>query len=492
MTEAENPNHSHPLEEQWPPYYSENVGSTDDFEQYWESVNGEGNVKGASEPSTPEDISDILENSPTLTPHVQETSNPEPDPTLENPQNSPYIPPELLSEPYFSVSPEEQQNLEQILAENPAIQDADWFGLAKKLRQRNRDLLQKVATLEQALDHSTQELERKRQNARRTASHNDSIGDSAEENSDLQAAQAQIALLFEELEASHQVAQRQQGLIETLTGQLEAAQTHIIQLEQECALVHQRYQEHKQLLVQASDNSQELRDRLSLQHHHTQQFKEIIEKYMVAKQDATQPGIAKPEIAKPGIAKPEMRSPQSSPKLQKPSPPKKQKPDPIHFSNSTKPQPIQPWSIQFRNEQSGVGEPPGWVTRLVNHPQDNPSEGYNQDIHEPEISMASEPSPSEPPKETASPESYSFPDPSTPDLTQTPPSGKYKNISLPTFSQGASTSSISTKVVKQVAKPVSIQPDKVHSTPGVHPPEPKPQKSLAGLDLPTFPRYRRA
>jgi hypothetical protein len=94
----------------------------------------------------------------------------------------------------------------------------------------------------------------------------------------LATAQEQLSRLFQELELSHQTAQRQQILVETLTKQLESGQERIAELERDCAITQQRYNEQVQQRLQAEASCRDLRIRLNRQQQHTLQFKVALEK----------------------------------------------------------------------------------------------------------------------------------------------------------------------------------------------------------------------
>lgn len=150
--------------------------------------------------------------------------------------------------------------------------DADWFALVQKMRQRNRHLLDQVAELRQALKEKQEELSTERTRSRE---HEVIITQQSE---DLSAIQGQLARLFQALESSHQAAQRQQILIETLSEQLQGSQERVAQLERECALVQQGYNEQSHQLLQAANTCRELRTRLHRQQRQTLQFKVALEK----------------------------------------------------------------------------------------------------------------------------------------------------------------------------------------------------------------------
>lgn len=150
--------------------------------------------------------------------------------------------------------------------------DADWFALAQKMRQRNRHLHDQVTELRQALKEKQEALHLELLRSR------DREMLMAQQAEDINTVQEQLGRLFHALESSHQAAQRQQILIETLSEQLQSSQERIAQLERECALTQQRYNEQSHQLLQAGNTSRELRSRLHRQQQQTLQFKTALEK----------------------------------------------------------------------------------------------------------------------------------------------------------------------------------------------------------------------
>ncbi|HEY9743070.1 MAG TPA: hypothetical protein V6C90_21490 [Coleofasciculaceae cyanobacterium] len=150
--------------------------------------------------------------------------------------------------------------------------DADWFALAQKMRQRNHRLLDQVTDLKRALREKQEELHSE---LMRSQQRDTLLTQQAEE---LNTSQEQLTRLFHALESSHQAAQRQQILIETLSEQLQSSQERIAQLERECALTQQRYNEQSHQLLQAANTCRELRTRLNRQQRQTLQFKVALEK----------------------------------------------------------------------------------------------------------------------------------------------------------------------------------------------------------------------
>lgn len=169
--------------------------------------------------------------------------------------------------------------VDEHLAETPDAEaslrrsnDADWFALAQKMRQRNHRLHEQVAQLRQALKEKQEALH---QELTRAHDRELLIVQQAE---DMNTVQEQLARLFHALESSHQAAVRQQLLIETLSEQLQGSQERIAQLERECALTQQRYNEQSHQLMQEVNTSRELRSRLHRQQQQTLQFKTALEK----------------------------------------------------------------------------------------------------------------------------------------------------------------------------------------------------------------------
>jgi hypothetical protein len=147
------------------------------------------------------------------------------------------------------------------------------------LEQENRELRDRLQQLEQ--DMAQQQIQFQLEIARSLQSEGVTSQESEHPDSqfeELQKAQAQIERLFQELEHSQQTAQRQQILVETLSLQLESSQERIAQLERDCALAQQRYNDQVQQLQQVENTCHDLRTRLHRQQRQTLQFKAALEK----------------------------------------------------------------------------------------------------------------------------------------------------------------------------------------------------------------------
>jgi hypothetical protein len=140
------------------------------------------------------------------------------------------------------------------------------------LISRNRNLLQQVGQLEQAIRQYQEELQF--QQARSQTQESLLL----QHKELLKASEDQVNRLFKELESSHQINQRQQILIETLSNQVETAHERLAQIERDCALTQQRYHEQFHQLQQTETTCEELQVRLERQQQQTLQFKAALEK----------------------------------------------------------------------------------------------------------------------------------------------------------------------------------------------------------------------
>ncbi|WP_310411845.1 hypothetical protein [Chamaesiphon sp. OTE_8_metabat_110] len=135
----------------------------------------------------------------------------------------------------------------------------DWLTVVSNLRQINRQLVEEIARLEQALASAKQTLHtHKEQNQ----SHEITI---LQQQDELRNAHDRIGSLFQQLETSHQIGQRQQTLIETLSQQLEIVQTIVPQIEAEHEQLRHKYQQQSQKLTKTEQVAVELHRRLKLQ-----------------------------------------------------------------------------------------------------------------------------------------------------------------------------------------------------------------------------------
>lgn len=132
----------------------------------------------------------------------------------------------------------------------------DWLTVVSNLRQINRQLVEQIARLEQALASSKQTVhtykEEKQTNEITILQQQD----------ELKIVHDRVGALFQQLETSHQIGQRQQTLIETISQQLEITQAIIPQLEAENGELDRKYQEQAQQLTKTEQVALELHRRM--------------------------------------------------------------------------------------------------------------------------------------------------------------------------------------------------------------------------------------
>jgi hypothetical protein len=151
------------------------------------------------------------------------------------------------------------QSIETVYTTVEAQHDrTDWLTVVSNLRQINRQLVEEIARLEEALASAKQTLHiHKEQNQ----TYEITI---LQQQDELKIAQERVGALFQQLETSHQIGQRQQTLIETLSQQLEITQTILPQLEAEHEQLNQKYQQQAQKLTKTEQVAVELHRRLKI------------------------------------------------------------------------------------------------------------------------------------------------------------------------------------------------------------------------------------
>ncbi len=142
---------------------------------------------------------------------------------------------------------------------SPQGESTDWLTVVKNLRLTNRKLLDQIEALEVNLVAAKQEVVNHQERSRAQGIK------IVQQDDELQAARDRVAALFEQLENSHQIGQRQQVLVETLSQKLEIAQTIVGELDNENAQLRQNHTEQAQKLYKTEAVAQELYRRLKSQ-----------------------------------------------------------------------------------------------------------------------------------------------------------------------------------------------------------------------------------
>ncbi|MEG4585586.1 hypothetical protein QUA54_10270 [Microcoleus sp. MOSTC5] len=171
------------------------------------------------------------------------------------------------TQPTEAGSPPISDHLKNLLsnAEEAKGKGSTPVTLMQALHECNRDLLQRLAQLETALEESQNTLQnRESLLEQRTA--------------ELENTQEQLTRLFGKVEISHQTLQGQEILVESLRSHLATSQARLAAVERECASTVQRYNEQLHQLVTTENLCRELRSRLHRQQRHTLQFKAALER----------------------------------------------------------------------------------------------------------------------------------------------------------------------------------------------------------------------
>ncbi len=132
----------------------------------------------------------------------------------------------------------------------------DWLTVVSNLRQINRQLVEQIARLEQALASAKQSMHTYKEEKQ---THEITI---LQQQDELRLVNERVGGLFQQLETSHQIGQRQQTLIETISQQLEITQAIVPQLEAENAELHQKIEQQQQKIAKTEQVALELHRRM--------------------------------------------------------------------------------------------------------------------------------------------------------------------------------------------------------------------------------------
>ena len=152
----------------------------------------------------------------------------------------------------------------------------DWQRVAHKLREYNRKLLKKVFRLEQELaeiDNKFNKYVEKSQNS------DVLLARQAEE---LESYQEKVALLLKQLAGSQQQIENQELLIQQVSQQHELSQQQTAQLERECTLLQEKYNQKAFELATKEQESEKLKSELSQQQDSVLQQEAKLKRYQEA------------------------------------------------------------------------------------------------------------------------------------------------------------------------------------------------------------------
>ena len=166
------------------------------------------------------------------------------------------------------------------------------FLLARKLRKHNRELVQTVVQLEQALAESQERLQNQITRSRNA----DSILNQQADN--LTGNQDEINRLEADLKLAKADVREHRNKINELNQTLKRGQIHLAQVERECTLLQASFDEQQQKLVAAEQEIQDLQSRLQRQQRYTIQYKTALEQQGVQIEDDTVPTQPKANFPK--------------------------------------------------------------------------------------------------------------------------------------------------------------------------------------------------
>lgn len=173
----------------------------------------------------------------------------------------------------------EDSNQQQLIAELDIDQHAQvnlefqqLLNLNTELRTANNDLYAQVEQLKTELAEAEKILQWQKTRSSVTESM------FKQQSQELSAAGEQIQSLYQQLEIYVQTVQRHELCIENYKSLMEISQQRLARLERECSLLQSNYGEQSQQLLQSENTCRELRARLMRQQRQTLQFKSALEK----------------------------------------------------------------------------------------------------------------------------------------------------------------------------------------------------------------------
>lgn len=182
-------------------------------------------------------------------------------PSQGNQQKSEILPEISLNLSNLSDENFTPEQLQALSEQGVTIPPTMW----QALHECNRNLVNRLTNLEVILETNTQNLKLQENLLK-------------EKNQHLLDSQRQVNRLFYKLELCQQVIQRQEVMVENLTEKWQQSQQQQAQLERECAIAQQKYNEQSYHLQELENICQELRSRLQRQQRQTLQFKVALER----------------------------------------------------------------------------------------------------------------------------------------------------------------------------------------------------------------------
>ena len=152
----------------------------------------------------------------------------------------------------------------------------DWQRVAHKLREYNRKLLKKVFRLEQELA----EIDNKYNKYVEKSRNSDML--LVQQAGELESDREKLAVMVEQLANSQQQLDERELIIKQISEQHELSQQQAAQLERECTLLQEKYNQKAFELVAKEKENQELQSELSQQQHTALQQEAQLKRYQEA------------------------------------------------------------------------------------------------------------------------------------------------------------------------------------------------------------------
>jgi hypothetical protein len=157
---------------------------------------------------------------------------------------------------------------------NESLTNADWYKIACKIRDQNRELKIQISELEELLSNCQQ-------------SANEQIIAVEKKDILIECQQQQITNLNKELseqinlkKPTNSEEQKLELLIDNLSQELQQVQQQAARLERECSFLQDKYNQQEHLLKQQEKENQELQIRLQRQQRYNLQYKSALDQYL--------------------------------------------------------------------------------------------------------------------------------------------------------------------------------------------------------------------
>jgi hypothetical protein len=207
-------------------------------------------------------------------------------------------------------SPETSQSATKLVAvktNNPVKEQeqVDWFALARKLRQDNRQIIKNLVEREEELALVKEQLETQIIKAQ---SADNLVKQQSEE---LNLAHEQITRMLQELETAQKIINEKQTLIDQYSAETIESQQQIATLERQCSNLQDNYEKEKQKASSLEQKLKEAELRLQREQRHNLQFKAALDQCLETPGYVTPINIGTEEQQAPAIIASNSRIPKN-------------------------------------------------------------------------------------------------------------------------------------------------------------------------------------